>query len=380
MNTTQTASTSSRPISAEPRLAGIALARRMVLQDHAALPAGSLAPSIEHSWQRCIQLGLQPQHAVNFAVLSAPQMRHAAQANRRLVQVAKPVLEKLGQAISGTRYFVILTNADGIVVELGGAIDRSDRRADSIARIGVDLSERSVGTTAISLALAERQSVWLHRGEHFFCDTGHYSCAGAPLFGADGGCVGMLDLTGIDAIERPELRHLVTQSAGKIENALVLHEPHALLLRLNWPGNVVGDETDALVCLDQDGWITAANRIARQMVPQLAPPGQPPVHAGELFGVPYQLLFDAARRGEALFEIPLWSGLRLAALALERAQEMRPIGTGQRLRSSDNLRLKDVQTALIRKAVERARGNVAQAARTLGISRATVYRKIGEPR
>ena len=34
-------------------------------------------------------------------------------------------------------------------------------------------------------------------------------------------------------------------------------------------------------------------------------------------------------------------------------------------------------TSLIRKAVEEARGNVALAARSLGISRATVYRKLG---
>ncbi|MNS89079.1 Bacterial regulatory protein, Fis family [compost metagenome] len=39
-------------------------------------------------------------------------------------------------------------------------------------------------------------------------------------------------------------------------------------------------------------------------------------------------------------------------------------------------RLRDVETALIRKAVSDARGNVAEAARTLGISRATVYRKL----
>jgi len=38
--------------------------------------------------------------------------------------------------------------------------------------------------------------------------------------------------------------------------------------------------------------------------------------------------------------------------------------------------LKDVETALIRKAVEQARGNVMEAARALGISRATVYRKL----
>ena len=32
------------------------------------------------------------------------------------------------------------------------------------------------------------------------------------------------------------------------------------------------------------------------------------------------------------------------------------------------------------KAVARARGNVAEAARSLGISRATVYRKLGQPK
>jgi transcriptional regulator of acetoin/glycerol metabolism len=39
-------------------------------------------------------------------------------------------------------------------------------------------------------------------------------------------------------------------------------------------------------------------------------------------------------------------------------------------------RLRDVETAMIRKAVADARGNVAEAARALGISRATVYRKL----
>ncbi len=364
--------------SASLRLSGIENARRTVMQDHTPLPAGWIAPWIERSWQRCLSLGLAPHDPLTFNLVSDAQVRRTREANQRLVKTAQPILESLGRAIVNTRYFAILTNTEGVVVDVSGSIDRADPRADLITRIGTDLSERSIGTTAIGTALTELQPVWLHRGEHFFAGSSHYSCAGAPLFGPDGACVGMLDLTGIDAVERPELKHLVTQSAQKIENALVLSQAHNLMVRLNWPGNAMGSEADGIVCLDADGWITGANPIARQMVPNLAAPGQAAIHVSEVFGLPYQLLFDAARRPDAMLEIPLWTGLRLQALPIERAQENAPVQPHQRVVASDPMPLRDIETALIKKAVDQARGNVAEAARALGISRATVYRKLGQ--
>jgi transcriptional regulator of acetoin/glycerol metabolism len=84
------------------------------------------------------------------------------------------------------------------------------------------------------------------------------------------------------------------------------------------------------------------------------------------------MLFDGARRGDAVLEIPLWSGLRVQARP--RMARAAPALSSPGLNPP---RLRDVETALIRKAVDEARGNVAQAARALGISRATVYRKLG---
>ena len=366
--------------SAAARLGGIALARRAVLQERTLAPAGAVAPWVENSWQRCLSLGLRPQEHVVFGGVSAQQMRRTAEASAQLVQTARPILEKLARAIADTRYFAILTDADGVVVDVSGAIDRSDPRADNITRIGTDLSEHSVGTTAIGAALTDLQPVWLHRGEHFFADTSVYSCAGAPLFGPDGRCAGMLDLTGIDAVERPELKHLASQSAQQIENALLRRQSHRLLLRLNWPGNALGSEADGILSLDADGWINGANQIARQMVPSLAAPGSARVHASEVFGLACDLLFDAARHKDAALEIPLWSGLRLQALALERSQDERNAPTVPQAALADARPLKDIETSLIRQAVAQARGNVAQAALALGISRATVDRKLGKPK
>lgn len=278
------------------------------------------------------------------------------------------MLEQLGRAIASTRYFAILTNEAGVVVDAHGPIDRADRRATLITRRGVDLSERSVGTTAIGAALGEMQPVWLHRGEHFFQATSCYSCAGAPLFGPDGACVGMLDLTGIEAPERPELKHLVAQSARSIENALTLARPHRLVLRLNWPGRLRGDDDDGLVCLDGDGWVTGSNSVARAMVAELGAGPGTPVHCSELFAQAWEPLFDHARLADAgPLELPLWSGLRLDAL---------PQANGQAPAAGGRMPLRELEVALIRQAVMEARGSVTEAARALGISRATVYRKL----
>lgn len=355
---------------ADSRLLQIARARHAVMEEGRSMTDLLIhgwyeGAWIERSWRRCLEGGMRPQDAVGFDVVPQQQMRRVEEQNRALVAAARPVLEQLGRAIASTRYFAILTNENGVVVDAHGPIDRADPRAGLITRIGVDLSERSVGTTAIGAALAELQPVWLHRGEHFYQDTGCYSCAGAPLFGPDGRCVGMLDLTGIDAAERPELKHLVAQSARSIENALTLARPHRLVLRLNWPGRLLGDDDDGLVCLDGDGWVSGSNAAARQMVSSLATAG--PVHCSELFAQPWEPLFDLARgRDHAPVELALWSGLRLLALA-------QPAGE-----AGSRVPLRDVEIALIRKAVGDARGNVMEAARALGISRATVYRKLAQ--
>jgi sigma-54 dependent transcriptional regulator, acetoin dehydrogenase operon transcriptional activator AcoR len=376
--------------SSDQRTRQIAMARRAVLQEGEPVTGGMAETWIKRSWLRCLADGQRPDKAITFDVIPAQALNRIEEANHTLLTAARPALKKLGHAIANTRYFAILTNSQGVVVDVDGPVDRTDPRANTIARVGVDLSERMIGTSAIGAALTELRPVWLHRGEHFYTSNSAYSCAGAPLFGPDGQCVGMLDLTGVEADERPELKHLVAQSARSIENALTLERPHNLLVRLNWPGRTLGDETDGLVCLDADGWVTGANQAARALIAQLAPtsrataaspPASAPLHCSELFAMPYEMLFEAAGRDAygqpAPIDVPLWSGLRLHAISLNRAHSNAGVSAQRGTPGGEHRSLRDVESALIRKAVIQARGNVMQAARELGISRATVYRKLG---
>lgn len=374
---------------ADQRLVQIAQSRAAALYDRNPAVLRGTQAWIQRSWQRCLASGHRPEKPVTFDALAPAALKQARDANQALIDVARPLLMQLGQAIASTRYFAILTDARGVVVGSYGQIDRSDPRADLITRVGTDLSERNVATTAIGAALAELEPIWLHRGEHFFESNSVYSCAGAPLFGHHGQCIGMLDLTGIDAIERPELKHLVAQSARSIENALTIDRikgTRDILVRLNWPGRALGDDSDGLVCLNADGFVTAANQTARQMLPQLAPVQglgnigalKAAHHSSDVFAIGFETLFDAARSNAShhVLDVPLWSGLRLDAVALRAGDKVSHSRSTQSPVAARQP-LKEIETALIRKAVDDARGNVLQAAKDLGVSRATVYRRLG---
>lgn len=379
------------PSTPASRHALITQARHALLSD-GGLPAHSVVePWIARSWQRCLERGLTPSQQVVFDVVSAPALRHNQERNQHLLRAARPVLEQLTRAVAGMHYFAMLTDAKGIVLDVHGDCGRNDPRAAAIGRPGIDLSEGRVGTTAIGAALTELQPVWLHRGEHFFDDNSRYSCAGAPLFDPQGQCLGMLDLTGVDVPERPELRHLVARSARAMEDALLLQQSHALLLRMNWPGGSLGSEGDGLLTLDGDGFVLGCNSMARQLVPQPLRLPHSRTHCSDLLALPWASLFDAAQKQSAQpVDLPLWSGLRLQALAVLPQTTHRfgnaPLAIPRSLPLTSNVGttpaapLRETEHAMIRQAVQNARGNVAEAARALGISRATVYRKLGSPK
>jgi sigma-54 dependent transcriptional regulator, acetoin dehydrogenase operon transcriptional activator AcoR len=193
----------------------------------------------------------------------------------------------------------------------------------------------------------------------------------------------MLDVTGIDVPERPELTHLTRSAAQRIENQLVLASPHTRVLHLRWPGvDAASRESEGLLCVDEDGCVQAMNSTARQMLGKTnAPIDTGSLHLSELFATEFERLLDARLVTEAL-TVPLWSGLQVqlrSSRSGRYAPKSLPASVDTRLNRQVGA-LKAHEVDVIHDTVTQLKGNVAATARKLGISRATVYRKLNAKR
>jgi sigma-54 dependent transcriptional regulator, acetoin dehydrogenase operon transcriptional activator AcoR len=125
--------------------------------------------------------------------------------------------------------------------------------------------------------------------------------------------------------------------------------------------------------------VGAMNPMARQMLGlmQAAPV---PMHMGDVFAVSAGHLFDA-QEAAGWLAVPLWSGLHLQ-VRTSSAGTLAPKSHARHGNALPALAqpLKDHETALIKRTVTQLKGNVAAAAEQLGISRSTIYRKLGKPK
>ena len=343
------------------------------------------------SWQRCHDAGMREHERVNFELVSRAMLSELDDQHAGLVQAARPETERLARALRGTGCVVLLFNTRGVV------IDRLCHEAATSAlllaatRKGINLAERCVGTTAPAISLSEGVPYLVGRDAHFFANVRPFFCVAAPIDSPRGERLGALDITAYDNVPRFDLYSLVIDAAAAIENSLFAAAPDRLLVRFHPRAELVGTALEGLLEVAGDGVVCGANRVAARLLclPRAALVGRP---FAELFDRRLQSMFARPPGQRAdLVEMLTHVGLQVQARFDSAPRGAAPAAAHGPLRveagmpadAADISLLPDRQPAklheLERQAIDRALaaagGNVSAAARQLGISRNTIYRR-----
>lgn len=222
-------------------------------------PAAHVAPHVCRSWQRSQSLPLAPVEPISSARLDERQEQA-----RRLISCAQPELDSLGEHAIGRGCVVILSDADGVILQELGDPDFLPRAEQFALKPGVDWSEHCSGTNAIGTALVEREALTVLGEEHYLACNAALGCAAAPILDGRGEVAGVLDISG----EAPRITRdtlgLVRMAAWQIEHRMLLEGARGHLLRFHAKPALIGTPREGLVVV-ADGRIVAANRFALGM-------------------------------------------------------------------------------------------------------------------
>lgn len=298
----------------------------------AALASGAAAKSrLVASWARSAQkYGLDPSLRLSDQRLSEAEIQRLRQEIDELLHLARPTLDRLFAVVKGLGACLVIADRHGIPLERRGNAAEDAEFAGAGLWIGTRWAEAQAGTNGIGTCLAEERAVVIHRDQHFLAANTGLSCISAPLHDAEGQLVGVLDVSTLkgEAAEgmMPLLSQSVTEAARQIE-ADLFHAHFARARILLVPGSDRG--IAALLAVDSDELVIGATRAARQHLGLRGNLLRHPVPAADLLGLATH--HDPAE--------------------------------GER--------------AVIARALARNGGNLSAAARSLGLSRATLHRKLG---
>ncbi len=303
-------------------------------EDRVALASQSPAAvtRLAASWRRSmIHHGLDPAQTTTPLRLSDHELNQRRTRMRSLLSAAAPQLDHLFQLVCPTGCNVLLTDADGIVLEHRvGAGDAQAFRVFGLWQ-GTSWAEKHEGTNGIGTCLFEGRPVTIHREDHFYARNTRISCIDAPIWGPDGRIIGALDVSSARADQTERWNALigaqVAQSARQIEAGFFRASfPGARIITAPAPGT---DEATLLVAVDKDDLAIGANRAARR------------------------------------------------AFGLEKEGRLRPRPASDLFGCEDeHTGFEKAERAAMIRALARAEGNVSAAARALGIGRATLYRRM----
>jgi transcriptional regulator of acetoin/glycerol metabolism len=285
--------------------------------------------SVAASWCRsALRHGLDPAQLPQRERLGGAALEQLRHANGEMLAVASPVLARLLDHVGQSGCGVVISDCNGTILQARAHAGDAPLFDAAGLVAGASWSEASEGTNGIGTCLVEGRAITIHRHEHFASRNVDVSCMDAPIFDPVGQIVAALDVSSARADHGEAMARLI---GALVQDAARTIERDFFCQRYARARIVLADGAapgQALLAVDRDDLVVGATRAARQR-----------------FGLGMAAHFAPRPLGDV-------------------------VGGGTAEADADG------QRAALRQALARSHGNVAAAAKLLGIGRATFYRRM----
>lgn len=376
-----------------------ALARQRFF-DEGTRPSGLVGEAVIQSWLRCASARQQPTDRVSFEQVTRSRAHASLNRNRQLLQAGNLELNHMEAALAGTDCRVLLTDAQGVIIHATQLpATREHPLLKTASRVGVNLTEGQVGTNAPGIVVRTGEACTVTGAEHFFQCLQTLHCAAAPIRDIHGQLAGVLDVSIEAGRFHFDAASVVGMYATTIENRLLqLQSVEHLVLHFQASPTLLGTPMEALAGIDAGGKVLWLNGAGRRLTGCRMEERHT---VEEVFGVPLERLLALPRQHQAqTLRLPNGLGVWVtgALTASDGADFKHSVAVSQPApdvtdaeppaaidtpalatppeAESAQATLLDHKQRLIESTLAACGGNIAKAARALGVSRGMLYRRL----
>jgi len=232
----------------------------------AGAPLETLNPLLNDSWSRSALYGLD-RFSRDFSPLRQNELADVLASNAALQQFAQPAVNALAEKIADKQSVVILSDAEGMVLNTCGDMQALQKAQRFALAPGNLWSESGRGTNAIGTALAIDDGCEIRGQQHFLDSNQGLYCAAMPLQSPDGHIAGVLDISGPAHFPHPDTFAWVKHAAKQIEYLWMKESLHPDQWLMNLHPQVNGlDKIDELLLIFADNILVSANRAAMRLL------------------------------------------------------------------------------------------------------------------
>lgn len=223
------------------------------------IPPG-VRPMIASSWMRSRDFHVNMTKPLRVPILSRPELHSLQAANQTLIDIAKPIMEKMHSLVGETKNLISLHNPDGYMLYSCGDEYYAEMETESSFSLGVCWQERYIGTNGITLAVLEDSPVQVYGAEHYCAAQHDGTCSAAPIHDRDGKIIGVLNMAGKDWSGTLHTLGLVALATFSIENQLTLLHSYRLV------DTAISSISEGIVVVDQELCIQRINLGGEQIL------------------------------------------------------------------------------------------------------------------